>query len=133
MYKQILLGAFKWATIHQHRSRGCKTVAYQSWRSEKIALLVALLLSKKGFQWVRVQIFFGPPTLTSHSFAAPWPTIMNSISFESPKPYMYALNLKQSIVPHLRCVILVQPNPFYVVVMYKLNISTAHHYLCSCF
>ena len=32
--------------------------------------------SKKGFQWVQGQIFFRPPTLTGHSFAAPRAILM---------------------------------------------------------
>ena len=33
-------------------------------------LMLALLLSKKGFEWVQGQISLGPTTLTGHSFAA---------------------------------------------------------------
>ena len=33
-----------------------------------------------------------PPTLTGHSFAAPWAMIMKSCSIESPKPYLLIIN-----------------------------------------
>ena len=46
--------------------------------------MLALLLSKKGFKWVRGRIFFGPPTLTGHIFVAAWAMIIKSGSFESP-------------------------------------------------
>ena len=59
--------------------------------------------------------FFGPPTLTGHSLATPWPIMMNGSSFESPKPYPFALNLKNSIVTLLRYTIIVQTYPIYVV------------------
>ena len=84
--------------IYDHHSlRDCKTVTYQSWRSEKNALLVARLLSKRGFEWVQSRIFFGPPTLTGQSFAAFLPMIMHGSSFESTNPYLFVLNLKNSI------------------------------------
>ena len=35
MSKYIWLGAFKWATIHHHSSKGSKTVTCKSWKSEK--------------------------------------------------------------------------------------------------
>ena len=41
------------------------------------------------------QIFFGPPTLTGQSFAAPWAITMKSGWFERPKPYLLTLNLKK--------------------------------------
>ena len=37
----------------------------------------------------KCQIFFGPSTLTGHTFADPWAMIINSSSLESPKPYIY--------------------------------------------
>ena len=38
--------------------------------------------------------FFGPPTLTVYSFSASLAMMMNR-SFESPKPYLFALNFKK--------------------------------------
>ena len=74
-------------------------------------MLVTILFSKKGFEWVQGQIFFGPPTLTGHSFAAPLAKMMNSSSFESPKPYLFGYYLKNSITALLRYVILAQSTP----------------------
>ena len=61
--------------------------------------------------------FFGPPTLTSHNFAASKDMIMIGRSFESPKPYLFALAfaLKNSIAVLLSYVILGQTDPTYVV------------------
>ena len=50
------------------------------------------------------RIFFRLPTLTGHSFATPWAMMMKSGSFESPKPYLLAPNLKNSIIPLLTSV-----------------------------
>ena len=105
------LSALKWATIHHHRSRGCKTVTCQSWRSEKIALLTSRLLSKMEFESVQGRIFFGLPTLKGQSFEAPWPMMMNSGLFESPKSYLFALSLKISLAALLRYNILAQTIP----------------------
>ena len=44
--------------------------------------------------------------------------MMNSGSFESPKPYPFEINLKNSIAALLKHVILAQTNPIYVVTMY---------------
>ena len=77
--------------------------------------MLALLLSEKGFKWVRGRIFFGPPTLTRHSLEAPWAMKMNSSSFESPKTYLFALEIKNSRVALLRYTIIAQTYPIYVV------------------
>jgi len=69
-----------------------------------MALCSLFHLLKKGFKWVRGQIFFGPPTLTGYSFAAPRAMMTKSDSFESPKPHLLALNLKNSIVILLKFV-----------------------------
>ena len=42
---------------------------------------------------------FQLPTLTGHSFAAPWVTMIKSGSFESPKPYLLIHNFKNSRIP----------------------------------
>ena len=126
--KQIWLRAFKWATIHDHRSRDCKTVTCQIWRSEKIALLVPRSLSKMGFGMVLGRIFFGLWSLKGHSFAAPWPMMMHSNSLESPKPYLFDHYLKNSITSLWRYVIFAQMNPIlstYVIRGCKLNVATA--------
>ena len=39
--------------------------------------------------------FFRLPNLTGHKFVAPWAMIVNSISFYSPRPYLFVLNLKK--------------------------------------
>ena len=54
-----------------------------------------------------------PQTLTGHSFATSLAMIMNSSSFESPKPYLFALKLNKQIAVLLRYVILAQSNPYY--------------------
>ena len=51
-----------------------------------------------------LDFFFRSPTLIGHNFAAPWAMMMKSGSFESPKSYLLALNLKNSIVPLLTSV-----------------------------
>ena len=43
------------------------------------------------------RFFLQPPTLTGHSFKAPWAMMMKSSSFESPKLYLLTLNLKNII------------------------------------
>ena len=48
--------------------------------------------------------FFRPPSLTGHSFAAPWAMMIKSDLYESPKPYLFAHNLENSIVPLLTSV-----------------------------
>ena len=48
--------------------------------------------------------FFKPPNLEGYSFAATWAMVMKSSSFESPKPYLFALNLKNSIAALLKSV-----------------------------
>ena len=50
-----------------------------------------ILLGKQEASKVR------PPTLTAHSFAAPLAMMMESSSFESPKPCLLTLYLKNSI------------------------------------
>ena len=75
-YAMLLLFAYRYGLrlsnelLFINIGQGAATLTCQSLRSEKIALLVTLLLSKKGFEWVKGQIFFGPPTLTGHSFSA---------------------------------------------------------------
>ena len=49
--------ALKWATIHYHRSRGCKSVTCQSWRSKKISLYSLFFLVKKGSNGSEVKSF----------------------------------------------------------------------------
>ena len=56
-------------------------------------------------------IILRPPTLTGHSFEASWAMMMKSSSFESPKPYLFAQYLKNSIQALLRYVIIAQSNP----------------------
>ena len=82
----------KRATINQHSSRSCKTVACQSWRSKKDLFSPRALLdlfSKKGLNLPRARIFFRHPILTGLSFAVSWATIMYSSSFESNKLYLF--------------------------------------------
>ena len=72
----------------------------QNWRSEKNPGLD----TGPHSSGLRARILFGLPTLTSHSFAAPWVTILKSGSFESPKPYLFVHNLKNSKLPLLTSV-----------------------------
>ena len=69
----------------------------QSQRCKKIASHVACLPSKKLYDYANARIFLMPPTLTSHSFAAPWAMIMNSRSFENPKHIYLHLTLKTGL------------------------------------
>ena len=69
----------------------------QSWRSEKNPGLDPGPHSSG----LRGRILFRLPTLTGHSFAAPWVTMTKSGSFESPKPYLLVHNLKNSRIPLL--------------------------------
>ena len=57
-----------------------------------------------GFEMYQGGIFFELATLT---------LIMNSGSFESPKSYLFALNLKNSVAVLLMYVILAQTIPIY--------------------
>ena len=57
MSNEIWFGAFEWATTHQHRSRGCKSVTCQSWRSERISLRLLFCLVKRGSNRSRVKSF----------------------------------------------------------------------------
>ena len=52
----------------------------------KKALLASILLSKKGLDSVCTRIF-----------AALWAMMIKSSSFEGPKPYLFALNLKKQL------------------------------------
>ena len=83
--KQVGLKTFKWATIHHHSSKGSKTVTCQSGKFEKNSAARAIRVWP-GFE---SPIFFGSPTLKSHSFGALWAMMMNSSSFEIPKSYLF--------------------------------------------
>ena len=79
--KQIWIRSFKWGTVHSCRSRGCKNIRGQSWRSKKICqssrtagASVSNLAESAIPHW--------PPTLTSDIFSASWPTRKYSTSFE---------------------------------------------------
>ena len=52
---------------------------------------------------------------------------MPSSSFEIPLPYLFILNLENSIVALLRSVIIAQTYPIYVVLMYCCKVSIEHH------
>ena len=74
---------------------------------QKIALLIACLVSKKGFEWDRGWIFFGPPTLTCHNFAASWAMIIILVAHLKAlrHTYLHANNLINSKAALLRYVI----------------------------
>ena len=55
--------------------------------------------------------------------------VMNSSSFESSIPYLFANDFKNSIVALLRYIIIAQTDPIYVVLMYCHKVSIKHH--CS--
>ena len=55
----------------------------------------------------------------------------NSSSFESLMPYLFAIDLKNSIVALLRYVIIAQTNPIYVLLMYCRKVSIEHQCKCS--
>ena len=57
-------------------------------------------------------------TLTGHSFVALSPMIMNSSSFESLKPYLFLLNLENSVPALLKYVILALT----LVILYYTNV-----------
>ena len=65
-------------------------------------------------------IFFGPPTLTGHSFTASRSMIIFSGSFESSKLDSYTLNLKNSKAALLRYVIPIRSTP---ILYHKLQKS----------
>ena len=52
------LKAFKWTSFHHQSSRGCKTVTFQSWRSEKIFLRSLFYFVKRGSNGSGVESFF---------------------------------------------------------------------------
>ena len=66
------------------------------------------------------EIFLRPPTLTGHSYEIPWNMMIKSSSFESPKPYLFALNFKKSIAALLTYVISIQSTP---ILLQKLQKS----------
>ena len=66
--------------------------------------------------------FFGPPTLIGHSFAAPYTMMMKSSSFESPKSYLYAHNLKDNKAAPLKFIIPIRSTP---ILYHKLPKSPA--------
>ena len=93
---KIIKIAFKWATFYHHSLRGCKTVTFQNWRSKKNSCAGTIEpLFTKYLNTETHQIFFQPPTLIGHSFTATWAMIMKNSSFETPKSYLLALDLKQ--------------------------------------
>ena len=53
--------------------------------------------------------------------------MMNSNSFERPKPYLLAINLKNSIVALLRYVTIAQTYFIYVILFYSHKVSIEHH------
>ena len=55
--------------------------------------------------------FFIPSTLYGHSFASPKAMMIKGCSFDSPKPYLFVLNLKNTISALLRYVIIIQITP----------------------
>ena len=96
-----------------------RTAWFLSWKSKKNLGYRVLtdLLSKKGFNSVWERIFFRPPTLTGHSFAAPWAMMMKSSSFESPKLYLLTHNSKNSIAALLTPV-----RTWWKVLIYYINV-----------
>ena len=55
------------------------------------------LLSDRGFGNAHARISIRPPTLTGHSCVALGAMMMKSSSFESPKPNLFALKLKDAM------------------------------------
>ena len=55
--KQILIRSFKWGTAHSCKSRGCKNIKGQSWRSIK-NLPVQLAPGASGSRLAALAIFF---------------------------------------------------------------------------
>ena len=87
-------------------------------------------------KWVLLGHFletFWPQILTSYSFAAPWATIMHSISFESPDKGAIGFLLVKSIEALLRHVFWGQNYPTYIVLMWCCNVCFGQHskYYCN--
>ena len=57
--------------------------------------------------------------------------MMNGSSFESSKQYLFAFNLKNSIVVVLRYTIIAQSYSIYVVLKYCCKVSIKHNCICS--
>ena len=116
MFKWMGLRAFKSASTHHHSQRGCNTVPH--W-GMKIFLILPLYLVKRGLILPRQEIF---------SDSQLWQTIVlqplelwwykYSITFESPKPYLFPYYLRNRIWALLSYVILVQNNPISIVLRY---------------
>ena len=120
MCKWIWLRVLKRAPPHHHRSKSCKTVTCQSWRSEKKSQILGpgyILLSKFDF-CPRNLKFFWPPTLTGYNSAAPWAMMIYGSSFESPKPRLFVHYLINSIPALLR---------------HLCNLGSKYLYLCSAY
>ena len=83
---QIWIRSFKWGTVHSCKSRGCKNVWGQSWRSQSPTWPTR---TRCAWGWLNWQIFYQPPTLTFDIFAAYWPTRMQSTSFERSDSYLF--------------------------------------------
>ena len=74
VYKQIWIKSFKWGTVCSCRSRGCKNIRDQSWRSKK-NLLFQTDPGCGGFESGRVgNFFFSTSNFDLWYFAASWPT-----------------------------------------------------------
>ena len=119
MCKWIWLRAFKSATKHHHSQRGCNTVP--RWGIKNF-LFLPLYLVKRGLILPRQEIF---------SDSQLWQTIVlqplklwwykYSITFESPKPYLFPYYLRNRIPVLLSYVILSQNNPISIVLTVLLQ------------
>ena len=79
--KQIWIRSFKWGTVCSCRSRGCKNIRGQSWRSIRNCRLCQIRV-----RWAR-----GPADLADFFDLQLWPLI-----------FLQPLNLQGCTVPHLK-------------------------------
>ena len=79
--------------------------------------MVARSLSKKRINPALARILLRPLTLKGQRLAAPRPMTMNSSLFESPKPYVFADNLKNRIPALLWYVIFAQTKPISIILI----------------
>ena len=86
--KQIWIRSFKWGTVRSCRSRGCKNIRGQLWKSIRNCQLSQI------WDWCSqgpadLADFFRPPTFTSDIFASSWPTRTYSTSFKRSDSYLF--------------------------------------------
>ena len=82
---QIWIRSFKWDTVSSCRSRDCKNIGGQSWKSQR-KVQTWTQCAQGQLNW---QIFYLPSNLTFDIFAASLPTRAYNTSFENSDSYLF--------------------------------------------